>query len=191
MNENETQTPLEQTSPQHQKDGNEPEKQTAPETEQALTADAVSAMIADAIGKFSRQQAEQQSEAEKLAGMNAQERAEHERDTFRSQLEALQKQIASAEMQKTARSMLAEQNIHLPDALLSTLVAEDAEATKQNVTAFAEMYTKAVEDGIKERLKSGTPKTGTVSKKMTKAEIMAIPDEAKRLEAIRNNLDLF
>lgn len=148
-------------------------------------------MIADAIGTFSKQQAAQQSEAEKLAGMNAQERAEHERDTFRSQLEALQRQIAAAEMQKTARSMLAEQGIHLPDALLSTLAAEDAEATKQNVTAFAQMYTKAVEEGVKERLKSGTPKTGSTSGKMTKADIMAIRDEAKRLEAIRNNLDLF
>ena len=45
-------------------------------------------------------------EAKKLAEMNAQERAEHERDELQKKLDALEKKDTLSEMTKTARKML-------------------------------------------------------------------------------------
>ena len=118
---------------------------------EALTAEAVSQMIAEAFQGFEQRQ----SEAKKLAEMTDQQRAETERDSYKQQLQALQKQVEAAQMQKTAREMLSEKGIHLP-----------------------------------ERLKGEPPKTGA-SGRMTKEQIFAIPDEGKRLQAIRDNMNLF
>lgn len=156
-----------------------------------LTKEQVSGWIRDALTAYTEEQKRARSEAEKLSGMNAQQKAEYERDSYRTQLESLQKQVAVSQMQGTARTMLAEKNIHAPDAMLAAIVTEDAETTKANVEAFAEMYLVAVENGIKERLKSDTPKTGKPASKMTKEQIFAIKDNMQRIRAINENMDLF
>lgn len=153
---------------------------------ETLTAEAVSQMIAEAFQGFEQRQ----SEAKKLAEMTDQQRAETERDSYKQQLQALQKQVEAAQMQKTAREMLSEKGIHLPDSLVAAVVAEDAKTTKTQVEAFATLFTEAVENAVKERLKGEPPKTGA-SGRMTKEQIFAIPDEGKRLQAIRDNMNLF
>lgn len=153
---------------------------------ETLTAEAVSQMIAEAFQGFEQRQ----SEAKKLAEMTDQQRAETERDSYKQQLQALQKQVEAAQMQKTAREMLSEKGIHLPDSLVASVVAEDAKTTKTQVEAFATLFTEAVENAVKERLKGEPPKTGA-SGRMTKEQIFAIPDEGKRLQAIRDNMNLF
>ena len=80
----------------------------------AMTPETVTALVA-------KQQA-QQSEAEKLAGMNGTQRLEYERDSYKDQLAQLQKQMNLAQMQDTARGMLAEKNIHAADGLLAAIV---------------------------------------------------------------------
>lgn len=156
-----------------------------------VTAETVAAMIQESLKSFAQQQAAEQSEAEKLAGMNDAQRLEYERDSYKSQLEALQRQAAMAQMQNTARAMLAEKQIHVPDTLLQNLVTTDAQTTKQNVESFAQLFSEAVEASVKARLKAPTPKTGTASGKMTKEQIFSISDEGKRLQAIRENMSLF
>lgn len=153
---------------------------------ETLTAEAVSQMIAEAFQGFEQRQ----SEAKKLSEMTDQQRAETERDSYKQQLHALQKQVEAAQMQKTAREMLSEKGIHLPDSLVAAVVAEDAKTTKTQVEAFATLFTEAVENAVKERLKGEPPKTGA-SGRMTKEQIFAIPDEGKRLQAIRDNMNLF
>ena len=170
-----------------QAESTEPESQTEPaQRAETLTAEAVSQMIAEAFQGFEQRQ----SEAKKLAEMTDQQRAETERDSYKQQLQALQKQVEAAQMQKTAREMLSEKGIHLPDSLVAAVVAEDAKTTKTQVEAFATLFTEAVENAVKERLKGEPPKTGT-SGRMTKEQIFAIPDEGKRLQAIRDNMNLF
>mgnify|MGYP000467909439 CR=1 FL=1 len=156
---------------------------TEPATEPStLTAEAVSQMIAEAFQGFEQRQ----SEAKKLSEMTDQQRAETERDSYKQQLHALQKQVEAAQMQKTAREMLSEKGIHLPDSLVAAVVAEDAKTTKTQVEAFATLFTEAVENAVKERLKGEPPKTGTSGE-----QIFAILDEGKRLQAIRDNMNLF
>lgn len=156
-----------------------------------MTAEAVAALVQSALRDFAQQQQAQQTEAEKLAGMNGTQRLEYERDSYKNQLEQLQKQMNLSQMQAAARSMLAEKHIHATDGLISAIVTEDAETTKKNVEDFAKMFTDAVEAAVKERLKSDTPRTGVPAGKMTKEQIFAISDAEQRIDAIRKNIDLF
>lgn len=158
---------------------------------QELTAEIVGEMIQTAFADYAKQQEQARTEAEKLAGMNESEKLVYERDQYRTELENLRNQVVLTQMQGTARTILAEKNIHAPDALLAMIVTADAETTKSNVATFAEMYTKAVEDGIRERMKSGTPRTGTVKNSMTKEQILAIKDNKARIQAINENMQLF
>lgn len=156
-----------------------------------MTAEAVAALVQSALRDFAQQQQAQQTEAEKLAGMNGTQRLEYERDSYKNQLEQLQKQMNLSQMQAAARSMLAEKHIHAADGLICAIVTEDAETTKKNVDDFAKMFTDAVEAAVKERLKSDTPRTGVPAGKMTKEQIFAISDAEQRIDAIRKNIDLF
>ena len=156
-----------------------------------MTAEAVAALVQSALRDFAQQQQAQQTEAEKLAGMNGTQRLEYERDSDKNQLEQLQKQMNLSQMQAAARSMLAEKHIHAADGLICAIVTEDAETTKKNVEDFAKMFTDAVEAAVKERLKSDTPRTGVPAGKMTKELIFAISDAEQRIDAIRKNIDLF
>ena len=165
------------------------QQQAEPQGE--MTAEAVAALVQSALRDFAQQQQAQQTEAEKLAGMNGTQRLEYERDSYKNQLEQLQKQMNLSQMQATARSMLAEKHIHAADGLICAIVTEDAETTKKNVEDFAKMFTDAVEAAVKERLKSDTPRTGVPAGKMTKEQIFAISDAEQRIDAIRKNIDLF
>ena len=164
-------------------------RQAEPQGE--MTAEAVAALVQSALRDFAQQQQAQQTEAEKLAGMNGTQRLEYERDSYKNQLEQLQKQMNLSQMQAAARSMLAEKHIHAADGLICAIVTEDAETTKKNVEDFAKMFTDAVEAAVKERLKSDTPRTGVPAGKMTKEQIFAISDAEQRIDAIRKNIDLF
>ena len=165
------------------------QQQAEPQGE--MTAEAVAALVQSALRDFAQQQQAQQTEAEKLAGMNGTQRLEYERDSYKNQLEQLQKQMNLSQMQATARTMLAEKHIHATDGLICAIVTEDAETTKKNVEDFAKMFTDAVEAAVKERLKSDTPRTGVPAGKMTKEQIFAISDAEQRIDAIRKNIDLF
>ena len=166
-------------------------KGTGTEAPAAMTAETVTALVQQMLRDFTAKQQADQSEAAKLAGMNGTQRLEYERDNYKNQLAQLQKQVNLSQMQDTARAMLAEKNIHAADGLISAIVTENAETTKQNVEQFAKLFTDAVEAAVKERLKSGTPKAGAPAGKMTKEQIFAIPDAEQRIDAIRNNMELF
>lgn len=114
--------------------------------------------------RFARWQKEQQKavdEAKKLGEMNAQQKAEYQRDQLQKELDALKKKDALAEMSKAARKMLSESNINVPDELLSMLVTTDAESTKAAVDGFSKLFKEAVESSVKERLRGEIPKRGT------------------------------
>ena len=145
--------------------------------------------------KFARWQEKQQkavNEAAKLAEMNAQQRAEYERDQLQKELDAYKKKDSLAEMTKTARKMLSDSGISIPDDLLSMMVTTDAAETKAAVDGFAKAFKDALEHAIKERLKGEPPKRGAGgAATMTKEQIMAIRDPELRQRAMLENKHLF
>lgn len=143
--------------------------------------------------KFAKWQKEQErkiSEAEKLAGMNAQEKAEHERDTLQKELDELKRANSIAEMEKTARTMLHDDGVNVPDEVVSSLIAEDADSTKTKVEAFSKAFKESVQTAVKDALKGKAPATGKGST-LTKADILKITNRAERQKAIAEHIDLF
>lgn len=143
--------------------------------------------------KFAEWQKKQQkavNEAKKLAEMNATQKAEYERDQLQKELDALKKKDSLSEMTKTARKMLLDSGISVPDDVLSMLVNTDAEETKQAVDGFAKAFKDAVESAVKERLKGKPPKKGNGAK-ITKEQIFKISNPVERQKMIAENMDLF
>lgn len=144
--------------------------------------------------RFARWKADQEkekAEAKRLADMNAQERAEAERDKVKKELDELKAKNAIAEMTKEARKMCTEHNINVGDDLLSVLVNQDADKTKKAVDAFVKMFEQEVEKAVKEKLKGNGPKRGGSNKGVTRESILNITDPMERQRMIAENMDLF
>ena len=152
----------------------------------------IDAIIARRFAKWEKQKQKEIDEAKRLENMNAQERAEHERDELQRQLSELQNEKALADMSKTARKMLSDSGITLSDDLLQILVSTDADATKTAVDNFSKLFSDAVDAAVKERLKGNPPKRGASSgSTITKEEIMKIRDPELRQKKMLENRELF
>ena len=122
--------------------------------------------------------------------MTEQEKAEHERDEFRKELEALKKANNMAEMGKQARKLLSDDGINVPDNLVDMIITDNAETTKTNVEAFSKLFKGAVQSAVKEALKGKAPGTGS-SGTITKEQILKIADPIERQQKIKENIGLF
>ena len=132
------------------------------------------------------------SEAEKLAQMTSEEKAEYRAKKAEQELADLKKQIALGDMAKTARKMLSEENITVPDEIIMNLVSDDAEKTKSSVESFAKVFKDAVQAAVKESLKGNPPKAssgGTTT--VTREQILAVKDRTERQRLIAENPQLF
>ena len=135
---------------------------------------AVNTAVTKAQEKWQALTDDKLSEAEKLAKMTKEEKAEYK------------------EMSKTARKMLADEEINIPDELLAHLVSESAEDTKTAVEAFGKMYKDAVQAAVKDALKGNAPKGGSGGKgAVTKEQILAISNPIERQRLIAENIALF
>lgn len=146
--------------------------------------------------RFARWQKEQQKavdEAKKLAEMNATQKAEYERDQLQKQLDDYKRKDSLAEMTKTARKMLTDDGITVPDELLSMFVTTEAEETKAAVDGFAKLFKEAVENAVKEKIKGEPPRRGVGGSPapMTKEEIAKIADPELRQKKILENKHLY
>lgn len=110
------------------------------------------------LAKWEKDKAKAVSEAEKLAKMNEEEKSNYERQKLKDRLAELERKETLHEMAKTARSILADKGIQVEDNLLSRLITEDAETTKESVESFAGLFTAAVDKAVTEKLKGKTPK---------------------------------
>lgn len=118
----------------------------------------VDKIINKKFAEWEKKQEKKVSEAAKLAEMNAQQKAEYERDELQKELDELKRKDTLSEMSKTARKMLSDEGINIGDDLLSRLVTTDADETKTAVDGFVKLFKAAVEDAVKERAKGTTPK---------------------------------
>lgn len=140
--------------------------------------------------KYKEEEKKRIDEAKRLAEMTATEKAEHERDELRKELEALKAANTRAEMKSEARAILKERNVSAPEEVLEVLVTTDAEATKAAVEAYAVAFNEARESAVKDALKGDTPRTGG-SNKLTKEDIMKVENRTERQKLINENLELF
>lgn len=136
-------------------------KEKGAEPEKKYTDDDVDRIVKNRLAREREQAKKEKEEAEKLAEMNAQQKAEYERDQLKRELAELKRDKELSEMTKVARKMLTEKDINISDELLSMMVTTDAQETKQAVDGFAKMFKDSVEAAVKARLKGETPRVGS------------------------------
>lgn len=99
------------------------------------------------------------TEAEKLAKMNAEQKAKYEEDKKVAELEKREKDITTRELKAQAYETLAEKN--LPKELIGTLNFESAETCNASMEAVEKAFQSAVEKAVNEKLRgSEIPKGG-------------------------------
>ena len=153
---------------------------------------AIDTAVSNAQKKWKDLHDDKLSEAEKLAKMTNEEKAAYRMSQMEKELNAFKEKDTLAEMSKTARKMLAEDEITIPDELLAHLVSTDAEDTKNTVQAFAKLFKDAVQDAVKDKLKGNPPKRGTGGKgNITREQILEIKNPSERQRMIAEHMDLF
>lgn len=130
-----------------------------------------------------------QSEGERLAKLTKDERAKEEEAKRLADLEAREKAIAVKELRIETQSLLADEG--LPIEFLDVVMADTAEAVKDNITSVRKVFDEAVEKRVNERLTQDKPRRGATAGAMSKAEIMAVTDVNERQKLIAENLELF
>lgn len=152
---------------------------------------AINTAVSNAQKKWETLTDDKVSEAEKLAQMTGEQKEKYRADKAEKELADLKQQIALGDMAKTARKMLSDENISIPDEIVMNLVCDDAEKTKSAVEGFTKAFKDAVQVEVKNQLKGGTPRTGSRDTGITKKQIMAIKDPIERQKMIAKHLELF
>lgn len=155
------------------------------------TDDDVDRILNQKFAEWQKKQEKKTSEAERLARMTTEEKAAERMKALEEKIAGYETAAARAEMSKTARAMLADKGLHVSDALLSNLIADDADATKASVESFINLFSAAVEAAVKERVKSDTPKAGGPAVGLTKEQILAVSNRAERQRLMKENANLF
>lgn len=153
---------------------------------------AINTAVTNAQKKWTALTDSKVSEAEKLAQMTEEEKAKYRAEKAEKELADLRRQMSLGDMAKEARKILADEEISVPDEIVSNLISEEAEKTKATVQAFAKSFKDAVQAAVKEALRGEPPKKGTGSNgNITRAQIESIKDPAERQRLIAEHIDLF
>lgn len=102
---------------------------------------------------------EAKTEAQKLAKMNADQKAEYEAQKRVAELEKRERDITTRELKAQAYETLAEKG--LPKELVEILNYENADTCNKSIESVEKAFQSAVEKAVNEKLRgSGTPKGG-------------------------------
>ncbi|EFL54699.1 DUF4355 domain-containing protein [Finegoldia magna] len=161
------------------------------QSEKKYTDEDVNQIINSKFKKWKMEQEKKISEAQKLAQMDEAEKAEYERKQLEEELKKLRSEKTKSEMISVSRKMLQENNVSISDDLISSIITEDADKTKENINAFIENFNAAVEKEVNERLKSTPPKRMSNNKTLSKKDIFDVKDPVERRKLIAANMELF
>lgn len=160
--------------------------------ERTFTRAEIGKMLAAERTKWEAEQAtaleQAKSEGERLAKLTKDERAKEEEAKRIADLEKREQDIAEREMKLATQSLLADEG--LPQEFLDHVLAPTAEEVQAKITALRTVFDIEVEKRVNERLVQSAPRRGTTTG-ITKEQIMAIEDTAKRQAAIAENINLF
>lgn len=130
---------------------------------ETLTQEQVNSLIAERLAeanaKHEKVMAEKikqaQTEAERLAKLSADEKADEERKKRDETTSARETELTLREMKLEAKELLEKKGISA--TLVDLVVVADADKTKSNVDALEKAFNKAVEDKVTEKLKGKSP----------------------------------
>lgn len=108
------------------------------------------------------------TEAQKLARMTAEQKAEHERKQREEQLAQREAEITRRELTAQAKDTLAGKG--LPIELAATLNYTDADACSVSLAAVEKAFAAAVSKAVDERLRQPAPKSGAENQPLSGVE---------------------
>lgn len=146
-----------------QNESNSNEQTGANQIEKTFTQKDVDKLIQDRLAreqsKWEKKIQDERTEAEKLAKMNADQKAKYVEEKRIAELEKREKEITTRELRATAYETLAEKN--LPKDLVDILNYSDAEQCNKSIEAVEKAFQSAVEKAVNEKLRGGNlPKSG-------------------------------
>ena len=95
------------------------------------------------------------TEAERLAKMNAEQKAQYEREKKEKEIADREAAITKRELMATAKEQLAEKG--LPVSLAAVLNYSNAEECSASIEAVGKAFQEAVEKAVNDRLSGGKP----------------------------------
>lgn len=149
----------------------------------------VSKALETAKSNWESEVANKISEAEKLARMNAEQKAQYEREQAERKLAEREAVITRKELRLTAIDALAQKGypIELADALDYT----DAEVCDKSIDRVGQAFQKAVEHAVNDRLRSTPPKAGgekPAHYTREQLKTMSVDEINRNWESIKNNV---
>lgn len=115
----------------------------------------VSKMLAAERAKWDKEQEAKESEAKKLAKMNADEKKDYQLKQREQELADREAEIARKELTAEAKSMLSERD--LPVELVAVVDLSSADSVTESINTIQKAWSEAVQKGVSERLKGGAP----------------------------------
>ena len=145
------------------------------------------------FAEYEKKKAKEVEEAAKKAQMTEAEKANQKLEELEGKLASLEQEKLITELQTSARAIFQENGVNVPDSIVNALVAEDTDTTESNVKDFILVFNKTVQAEVKKQLRASTPKTGNTGggNGITKEDIKKIDDPEKRIQAIKDNMNLF
>lgn len=122
----------------------------------------------------------QKTEAEKLAKMNAEQKAQYERERFDAELKEREASITRRELRAEVLNQLGEKN--LPKKLADLVDYSNAEACEKSLQSVTESFQEAVKAGVADATKGGVP-----PKKAPETGGTFTPDQLKGMSAAEIN----
>lgn len=116
---------------------------------------AIETAVSNAQDKWKTLADDKVSEAEKLAKMNAQEKAQYLQQKKEKELSDREADITKRELMATAKNTLTEKGI--PLELADVLNYADADSCNNSIATVEKAFQSAVEKAVEERLKGGKP----------------------------------
>lgn len=152
-----------------QNESNSNEQTGVNQTEKTFTQKDVDKLIQDRLAreqsKWEKKIQDERTEAEKLAKMNADQKAKYAEEKRMAELEKREKDITTRELRATSIETLAEKN--LPKELADILNYSDAEQCNKSIEVIESAWNKAhgtwqqaVEKEANKRLRGGDPPKG-------------------------------
>ncbi len=168
-----------------------PAKKTAKVTFDEAQQARIEEIIGERLQRAREEHETELEEAKKLQQMNAEEKANYEKQKLERERDEALKKVARMELSQEAAIMLQVQGIEATKEVLSLVVRDTAQETSDSVNEFSRIVKASAEKLVKEQLAGKPPVAGKPAQKMTREEIAKISDPVKRLQATRENLDLF
>lgn len=172
--------------------GGNPDGKGDQQGEKTFTQEEVDQILKDRLAREKKNKEDAVKEAEKLAKMNKDQKAEYEREQMQKELDAYKAKEARNEMKKHASDIFKNNEITPNDELLEIVTADTADQTQANVQAFKDVLNSMVKEQVQAKLYQGTPKNySNGSGGVTRESIEQIKDDSARQQAIAQNMHLF